>query len=635
VSTAYLIMAFRYTPLDRSKQEIRLIQLLPPSPSSHQPESDTIKCTLEHVFLDDAPEYLALSYVWGTPNLSRETILNGASIAVTENLEVALRHLRPEYSASRFWIDAISINQRDDDEKSWQIQMMRTIFTRAKMMIGWLGPASPDSDLAMDKFQEFADGFSSAKFPEEDILSMWDLDTKFWARIEADSEEGAIGRLVKDLDLPIPGREVAQSTVQALLGLLERPYWQRIWVLQEVAVSKKHLFICGNKSCLNFSDGFIFLFYHRHALKLRAQKSKTDFDMVLLRTNFDQRTYMMFQTWMQYHSDKLRSPKFGFLLKCVRPYKDQGEPLYCSDPRDVIYGILGLSSDVDKLGIEPDYSKPWQTVYIEAAKALLKQRNLDVLSQAHCLMSDSGLPSWVPDWSAQMRETLQPVHPVAQYNACAKAQGPCSISGSRDTIVLLGTRVDVVLQVGDVFPQAQSGQPYPDVPSIKAWLMELGVLSMLGGKIYGTQEKWKNALYRTPVTDLEFDIRYHSHRRINAPEDELLWMIGGKAPLLDANGEPSTIMLKRIDEFLRLVGMRAQNRRPFVTAQGYLGLGPADMKVDDVLVIFLGSDIPFMIRTVEKDEEYKLVGEAFTQGIMSGEFVKTTPRPAFDIFRIS
>lgn len=65
----------------------------------------------------------------------------------------------------------------------------------------------------------------------------------------------------------------------------------------------------------------------------------------------------------------------------------------------------------------------------------------------------------------------------------------------------------------------------------------------------------------------------------------------------------------------------SDKRSPYVTAtKGYLGVAPRRSKVGDVVVIFCGDRIPYVIRlTGNGDNTYTFVGEAYCDGIMDGE----------------
>jgi hypothetical protein len=71
--------------------------------------------------------------------------------------------------------------------------------------------------------------------------------------------------------------------------------------------------------------------------------------------------------------------------------------MHASDGRDRIYSMLGLAIDADELGITADYSKGCREIYINIARALLKQGNLDILAMCRSRGDVPNLPSWVPD----------------------------------------------------------------------------------------------------------------------------------------------------------------------------------------------------------------------------------------------
>lgn len=50
--------------------------------------------------------------------------------------------------AARWWIDALCINQEDNDEKSQQIRMIATIYEKSQLVVVWLGLVDRHSDVA-------------------------------------------------------------------------------------------------------------------------------------------------------------------------------------------------------------------------------------------------------------------------------------------------------------------------------------------------------------------------------------------------------------------------------------------------------------------------------------------------------
>ena len=124
-----------------SPRSIRLLHLFPSSRDS------ALECSLDEVSLDQAPDFHALSYVWGEPDVSGGTYLlcSGKRIVVTPNCAAALIHLRHEAGPRVLWIDAVCINQASLGEKNHQVPLMGDIYRKAVSTFMWLGESTPDS----------------------------------------------------------------------------------------------------------------------------------------------------------------------------------------------------------------------------------------------------------------------------------------------------------------------------------------------------------------------------------------------------------------------------------------------------------------------------------------------------------
>ncbi|KAH9205973.1 heterokaryon incompatibility, partial [Leptodontidium sp. 2 PMI_412] len=155
--------------------------------------SNPVSCTLSHVSLEAAPAYTALSYNWGDTAQRVGILVNGATIMVTLNLEAALRHLRLQDKPLTLWVDFLCIDQSDEVEKSEQLEQMRQIYVQALSVVAWLGPAESNSDAALHWIQQYD--------------------------------------LKKDLS---PTSLENADIINALSRLFTRPYWSRVWVIQEL-----------------------------------------------------------------------------------------------------------------------------------------------------------------------------------------------------------------------------------------------------------------------------------------------------------------------------------------------------------------------------------------------------------------
>ena len=201
-----------------------------------------IFCTLEEVDLDELHlQFLALSYVLGNPGKLASIFVEGKTLEVGENLRNALLRLRtntlfccnltcPCYcetpgpppplgyqftSPLRLWIDAICINQKDKIEKAEQVGLMKDVYRKASRVIVWLGE---DSEHTVPGFRML-----------HGISSLYDLD-------EAE---------VKDLVSCLVLDDHFRSYWIALGNLLLRPWWYRIWVVQEICLAREALLVCG------------------------------------------------------------------------------------------------------------------------------------------------------------------------------------------------------------------------------------------------------------------------------------------------------------------------------------------------------------------------------------------------------
>ncbi|KAH8909331.1 HET-domain-containing protein, partial [Coniochaeta sp. PMI_546] len=137
--------------------------------------------------------YLALSYAWGDPKLTGRISCNGKALQATENLIAAMRQLRERYPGRLFWIDAICINQQDAVERAAQVQLMRDIYHSAENVVIYLGENCPGLDRAVQLFHQLQ---AEAEFPPA-----YD---EVWYRFH---------------------------------DLFNRPWFSRIWIIQEVVMA--------------------------------------------------------------------------------------------------------------------------------------------------------------------------------------------------------------------------------------------------------------------------------------------------------------------------------------------------------------------------------------------------------------
>jgi hypothetical protein len=150
---------YHYDPLSRENDNIRLLRIIP-----NRNETAIVKCQLFNYLL--APDksthlYDALSYVWGDPHDTMPIFIDGHVLQITENLHAALLRLRDRSLERIIWVDAVCINQANEEEKGHQIRSMARIYGQANRVIVWLGKAKNDSNQALETIRSVAEDEST------------------------------------------------------------------------------------------------------------------------------------------------------------------------------------------------------------------------------------------------------------------------------------------------------------------------------------------------------------------------------------------------------------------------------------------------------------------------------------------
>jgi hypothetical protein len=125
--------------------------------------------------------------------------MNGMEIEVTINVYLALQDLRFQEKDRLLWIDALSINQNDEKEKSYQVQQMGLIFSKAERVIIWLGQATYETNYFMNYAQQLESESISYAFDNQDSLdSQW---TDLWVLRVQSLRESQQDVLIQGLQL--------------------------------------------------------------------------------------------------------------------------------------------------------------------------------------------------------------------------------------------------------------------------------------------------------------------------------------------------------------------------------------------------------------------------------------------------
>lgn len=195
--------------------EIRLLKIL-------RGQDGPIQCQFVVSSLSDPmPSFVAISYSWGNPAHTEEITVESTPFGVTQNVLIMLEHLRRSEEDKLVWIDAICIEQKNIDERNVQLRLMRKIYSMATSIIIWLGPEADDSAL-LPEFIRLAKAASDERKRKMKSFRIFDASINTL--------------LVK------PGLDRFAPGWLAIGKLLDRSWFERTWVVQELALSKDAVF---------------------------------------------------------------------------------------------------------------------------------------------------------------------------------------------------------------------------------------------------------------------------------------------------------------------------------------------------------------------------------------------------------
>ena len=415
-------------------------------------------CTLRTVSRESCLEYCALSYCWGADPPDLPINVNGGLFRITPSLLAAIKALHAWFKAQEagglkpkpMWIDAVCIDQSNNEEKSHQVQQMDCVFRQASEVLVWLGEHADDSKRAMavimwldlsSRLHKLPSGepitraeavdnsgaseTTSGQLRRPDLLSQRERQATTLKKTyditqpTLDAFEALLSTLgdhYKRTNAPMEGNElralVAQAPFQgnlfgqddvfwiAFLKLAGRPWFCRLWTLQEIVLSKHALVFCGSppapvrwetlRDCLHLLLPAIYIGV---LYPVRT--------VVISHGSIDH--FLMSVEGSQLSTRLSMGPRYSF-----------GDILYqtsarkAQDPRDLIFGVLGLCDKAIRAAIPVDYRFSAAAVFANALRVACQVPDgplMWVLLMESCDPTAStrpeNLPSWCPDFSSR------------------------------------------------------------------------------------------------------------------------------------------------------------------------------------------------------------------------------------------
>lgn len=545
--------------------------------------------------LNSAGRFAALSYRW-EGSLSNTIDINGAELAVTENLFFALKALRSQSGGlpTPIWVDSICINQMDLAERSQQVPLMGQIYSEASPVRVWLGEECAG---VKDAFKLVHDCGECS--PEE-----------------------AVARVLQD-----------DQGARALTEVLHRSYWDRMWMFQEIVLAGRVTVHCGTHEVpwtyfkwMNTLSGYIELWSYaqvQHSWVLELRKAL------------------------------FRISLFGIPreeAQDINAVVTQTRDLHCQDPRDKLYALVGVCEPLNRM-LKVDYSAPARDVYTSFTRS-----QIEADGELHMMLTagmrnladgeDLGLPSWVPDFrpTAAVDTRYMGAAYLELFNADNNNGRDPFYAFSDESghsilqveALLVETIVDRLPfdnedEVGrkrltDTFCLTADGEF--SVPKLRQFF-QVTVSENSGfyghkADVDGTLKKRMERLVLGFSGDLQ---RLHGPKPVftefleSFKSDGLDLAQGqSRSSDLDSDSNGNDVRHNELQYLQRtLLHKDSHHSTMFNTSSGHIGICPQITQHGDFVAIIRGCRVPVLLR--KQEHYFRLVGPAYVSDVMQGEAV--------------
>lgn len=569
---------------------------------------------------DNAGAFRSLSYVWGPEKLShkkRMLVTPQGILEIKASLGAALQRLRQQTKELVLWVDAICINQEDEDEKVKRISLLPQMFQRAICTLAVVATDDKSEQTVRTLLQIAAVqayGSDVSKWPEELGL----LRTRVpWMRAGLPAHDSTFWEDVTEL--------------------FQRPWFRRAWIVQEAIAARTVTLICGRWTF----DWNV----------LHSAMEVVDHNLGMTTLGEAWRPFMILTEHREWEARSHRWPLLS-LLETFRYAK-------AGFQRDRFFSLLGLAMDADNPLFEPDYKSPFEQIVRRFAQAFIgKEGGMRLLCLAglgHVAQGTelraSSFPSWVPDWT---RETTNrwslssaagrgvkfsasgKLKPWIRYNQEADELDVAGFICDCEDIMLVSRFCNEPSQRSRYFQELDSMIDaceliHPDrrqelketVPVAGALYPDTGVSSPVS--ITGSYAAFRKALRKD---DLRAKSMRGSKRTKRERRSELSGPSLDKEPVAAGFREKSMMYEALLDSYI--LGWRF-----VITKSGRCGIAPNGVLPGDNVAILSGGKVPFILREgLKPGLGIFLVGECYIDGMMFGEEVEeyaTESAPPFTL----
>lgn len=304
---------------------------------------------------------------------------------------------------------------------------MDSIYSQASETLIYLGPSTKESVEALRTFNTY--GHMALRYGILELYNERDPNDTFrfgYERWTLGPRDSYGTKILSEVISKIQSSKDF-SSVKMLASIMQRPWWSRMWVLQELLLSPNPIFISGNQTIsarnlvasLRLFEAALTIHFENLLSELEIRPTHNVDRTVVNRIRHETRCFhqMADAPALVLYTTQLRQQARSKFHGIVEPYFGLGniwdlvqdislssQRLSASDPRDRIYALIGIASlsRVDIVTIKPDYTLTCAEVYARATHEFMRYtgaRMLDVAARNRKRTSITDLPSWAVDWS--------------------------------------------------------------------------------------------------------------------------------------------------------------------------------------------------------------------------------------------
>jgi hypothetical protein len=545
-----------YHSLVLQEEEIRLATLAP----GNYDDVLVVHLSIRSLSEPKEPEYEALSYVWGTETSPRMALINGKALSIGTNLDCALRHLRYQNKNRVLWVDALCIDQLNILERNSQVQLMGRVYSTAATVVLWFGPG--------DEY-------------DKEVIQKMVMRSRSWN----------------------------PQNLSALNRICRRPWFRRLWVVQELTLAKKDPMVYLGQSSLPWSTFLDVVETDLQHLTDLTLDNDLKFQLIMAKTRVSKlgtmRTYLCCAT----------------LLDSLWATAD----FQASDPRDKVYGLLGLKRTwIYALGLKPDYNKPVQEVFIETLSLLVQKcpAAMYLTFPLHIPRNDhtdtcsimTGLPSWTMDLTITSQR-LGNVSAIVSHPMRFVDDARFSSIMSEATITKLNaiTRISpehtlrtVGIYIGTIVETWQDPSIHVDLDPYSVPILankirniyknileprNISTKTLVKAILAGNETKWHEILGRANMDEEHFT--------------QSAWEM-----------HTDTTSTSSQSQVLSDLAFATEEISLFVTSEGRVGTSYHpntinDIRSGDIVVGLFGANLPFILRKTNPGNNYQMLNIAY------------------------